>query len=113
MHELSIAQEIMHIIRAQRAQHHFAHVNIIKLRAGALSAIQPDALTFAFQTVRPGTCAADAQLDIDAEPLTAICLSCRRTICADSGPTCCPHCQSDDLRLQGSTSFEIISLDVD
>ena len=113
MHELSIAQEIIRIIRTQQAQHAFTHVNSVKFRAGALSGIQPSALRFAFETISPGTCAADAQLEIDSEPMTASCRQCNHSIDARCGPTSCPKCKSTDLHLQGSTSFEIISLDVD
>ena len=112
MHELSIAQEMIRIIEAERANHAFTIVEVVRIRAGSLSGIDPRALEFAFEVTRAETCAAGARLEVEAELMQILCQNCGRISPAEAGPRNCPDCKSLDLRLQGSTYFEILSLDV-
>ena len=112
MHELSIAQEIIRIIEAERDRHAFNTVEVVRIRAGSLSGIEPRALQFAFQLAQAETCAVGARLEVEAEPMQLLCQNCGCTCPAEAGPRNCPECQSLELRLQGSTYFEVLSLDV-
>ena len=113
MHELSIAQGIMQIVETERKKHGFQTVSVIHLRAGALSGIDQQALQFAFEVVREGTCAAEATIDLEAEQRELRCRKCGATVEADSGPTACPECGSIDLSLEASMALNIVSLEVD
>ncbi|MBN2473516.1 MAG: hydrogenase maturation nickel metallochaperone HypA [Pirellulales bacterium] len=113
MHELSLAQNIMEIVEAERAEHGFERVHEIRLKVGALSGIDPQALELAFEAVREDTCAAEATIEIDAEPRVVTCRRCGATMDADPGPVACGSCGSTDLDLQGSTGLDIVSLEVD
>ncbi len=113
MQDLSIAHETIRIVEFERRRNDFDKVSIIELRAGAFSAIDSWSLRFAFETIRSGTCAETAELRIDSEPARLICRSCSNTMPAEHGPQKCAHCQSLDLQLDGSTGFEIVSLEVD
>jgi len=113
MHELSVAREIMRIVEAERGRHGFGKVCRIRLRAGAMSGIDRHALEFAFQAIRPGTCAAGARLEMEREPLKMRCLDCGAETDAERGPARCAACRSERLRLEGGSTFEIVSLEVD
>jgi len=113
MHELSIAEEIIRIIEAEREKHGFQRVNSVSLRAGALSCVEPQALQFAFEVLREGTCAAEGALDIQVTDLTLQCRDCSHSMSAEYGPECCEKCGSLDLKLHGSTDFQILSIEVD
>ncbi len=113
MHELSIAQGIMQIVEAEREKHGFQKVGVIHLRAGALSGIDQQALQFAFEVVREGTCAAEATIDLQTEQRVLRCRKCGATAAADSGPKACPECGSIDLSFEASMALDIVSLEVD
>jgi hydrogenase nickel incorporation protein HypA/HybF len=113
MHEMSIAQDMMRIVEEQRGAHGFERVRTIRIRAGALSNIVPEALRFAFEAIRGGTCAEGAELEIDREPLRLTCRQCGHITPAERGPKGCESCGSTDVHIEGSTEFEIVSLEVD
>ena len=113
MHELSLAQNILEIIEAERAHHGFARVHAIRLRAGALSGVDAQALEQALESLGEGTCAAGAAVRIDAEPRVVTCRRCGATMPGDGGPVCCATCGSADLDLRGDTGLDIVSLEVD
>jgi len=112
MHEFSIAQQILRIIESERITHGFNEVTLVKMRAGSLSGIDPRALEFTFEVARQESCAAGARLEIDREPMQLQCRKCGHTMPADRGPQNCAQCNCLDLTLQGSTSFEILYLEV-
>jgi len=113
MHELSIAQEIIRIVTDQQKQHQFKSVEIIKIKAGGLSGIDPHALEFAFSVVAEGTCAENAQLDIKSEKIKSTCRKCRHAAENPNIFSTCPQCHSLDVALEASPSFEIVALEVE
>lgn len=112
MHELSIAQEILRMISSEQARQGFQSVSRIKLRAGALSGINPRSLQFAFEVVRADTCAARAEIEMEVEPLEILCRTCGHRMKGEHGPRNCPQCGSPDVMLDARTYFEIVSLEV-
>ncbi len=113
MHELSVAREILRIVKAERARHGFEKVQLIRLRAGALSGIDRHALEFAFKALRSGTCAAGARIEMECEQLKMRCLDCGAESDAEHGPSGCAACGSARVRLDAGTEFKIVSLEVD
>lgn len=113
MHELSVARGILEIIEAERARHGFDRVRAVRLRLGALSGVDADALAFAFEAAREGTCASEASLEMDVEQGRLLCKACGAETDADARPEACPACGSADLRFQGGTDLDIVSLEVD
>lgn len=112
MHEFSMAMEILRIVEEERGRHGFVRVESVRLRAGALSGVEPHALRWAFEAARQGTCAAGAVLEIEMEEAKLFCRACDHRMPARQGPSCCQQCGSRALCLEGSSGFEIISLEV-
>lgn len=108
-----MAMEILRIVEQEQGRHGFARVESIRLRAGALSAVEPHALHWAFKLAQPGTCAAGAGLEIEMEEATLLCRACHHKMPAKTGPSCCQQCGSSDLFLEGHSGFEIVSLEVE
>ncbi len=113
MHELSIAQEILEIIEAEQERHGFERVEKVRLQAGALSGVEPEALEFAFEVVRAGTCAAKAKLEIALEPMKLVCRQCQFTTNDNHGPKACRQCGSLDVEIDAAAGVEIVSLEVE
>lgn len=61
MHELGIAMEVVDIVTRRAAG---AQIRRVVLEVGALTAVQPEALTFSFQLASEGTNAQGAALEI-------------------------------------------------
>ena len=80
---------------------------------GALSGIDREALTFAFEVAREGTCVAEARLDLEIVEGTLTCRDCGQTMSAESPPEACPGCGSLNLRLDGAAGLDVVSLEVD
>ena len=112
MHELTVAQEIIRIIQDEQTRQNFDKVDLIRLKAGCFSCIDPHALEFAFQVVREGSCAAKARIDMTLEPVRIECRACGCSAEVDNASSSCPKCGSSDIVLQGDSSFEIIALEV-
>ena len=113
MHELSIAQEILDIIEAERVQHGFERVEKVRLRTGALSGVDPQALEFSFGVIREGTCAEKAELEIETEPMKLICRQCQFTTNDNHGPNACRECGSLDVGIDATAGVDIVSLEVE
>lgn len=115
MHELGIATEIVRLLEDQRRQRGFDRVNIVRLRAGALSGIDRHALELAFTIAREGSCAVGARLELDQPAMTLLCRQCSRVIPAvqAGGPETCPECGSNELTVRGEAGLDVVSIEVD
>ena len=112
MHELSIAREVLSIIEAERRNRGFSAVSAVRVRAGALSGLDPVALEQAWEIVREGTFAAGSRLELDVDEGALICRACGERTGAERMPTECPACGSLDLRFEGATGLDVVSLEV-
>ncbi|MCY2930729.1 MAG: hydrogenase maturation nickel metallochaperone HypA [Planctomycetota bacterium] len=115
MHELGLATEIIRLLEDQKRQRGFLRVNIVRLRAGALSGVDRHALELAFTIAGEGSCAAGARLELDQPALTLLCRQCRGETPATQagGPQTCPACGSSELVLRGEDGLDVVSIEVD
>jgi len=91
MHELSLARELVRLVDEQCEQHGYQQVLCIHLKLDAFSCAAPEALGFAFESLRTGKLAT-ARLDIrqaDAEGHCSIC-GCRAML--DEAYAACSRC---------------------
>jgi hydrogenase nickel incorporation protein HypA/HybF len=79
MHEISIAESIVHIAEARAREQNARSIQVIKLRLGTFTTIVPEALQFAFEVCRAGTLSRDARLDIEIVPMLVRCVVCEAT----------------------------------
>ena len=94
MHELSLATELMSIIRDELAKHGAARLLSVRVRYGALSNVVPEALEMAFESLTINTDYAGAALEMVEDPLVLVCGGCGIDFTSDA-PTphaMCPHC---------------------
>ena len=87
MHEISIAESILEIAEAEARAQHSQSIRVIRIRLGEFTTIVREALEFAFEIVRQGSCADQAVLEIEIVPMIVECVVCRaathpeRTLC--------------------------------
>ena len=64
MHELSVCQGLMRQVQQIAEETGRRSVDLIRLRVGGLSGVEPSLLAHAFEIARAGTVAADAELEM-------------------------------------------------
>lgn len=110
MHELSLCQAI-----ARAAKPHAAgrHVDVVRVRIGALRQVVPESLSFCWTVVRDYADMPDAELELE---LVAAAVRCRRcgqeATLAEAWPLLCPRCESTDVDVLHGEEFLVSSLDV-
>jgi hydrogenase nickel incorporation protein HypA/HybF len=113
MHEYSIMQSALDQALREARLAGAARVHEIRLRVGVLSGVVPDALQFAFETLVPGTAAADAVLTIEEVPARFWCASCRREFVSPNLYAECPDCGGASGELRAGRELELCSMEVD
>lgn len=114
MHEMGIVQSIMEILEQQAVVHNVKRIVKVSLEFGALTAVQPDAIRFAFEVLSPGTVAEAAELDITIIPIKVRCLDCSAVHVLEVYEPFCPSCKSGALQIiEGRDEMRIASMEVD
>jgi len=94
MHEMSLCESILLILEEEAERQAFHKVRQITLDIGALSSVEPEAMTFCLSAITPGTLAEGAEVIITRSPGTAWCLECSQTIEIADRLDPCPLCGS-------------------
>lgn len=114
MHELSLAESMLDIVRDHADREGFEKVNTILLSCGRLSCIDPKALQFAFGVQAQNTVAEGANLQFRILPATLYCLACETEHEVSAHTGACPGCGGHDVTLTAGTEpLRILELDVD
>jgi hydrogenase nickel incorporation protein HypA/HybF len=113
MHELSIMESALDQALAQARAAGAARILTIRLRVGALTGVVPDALTFAFEALAPGTLAEGAQLAIESVAARFWCPACNREFTSTDSFAQCPDCGGLSGDLRSGRELELASLEID
>jgi hydrogenase nickel incorporation protein HypA/HybF len=107
MHEMSIAESILGIVRDTAVRGGLARVSAVRLEIGALAAVEPEALRFCFDAVTRGSVAEGAALEIDAPPGAAWCFGCEAPVEIRVRGDACPRCGGARLQVTGGTDLRV------
>lgn len=113
MHELAIAQSIVDLVAEQAARDGFTKVNVVRVRVGALSTVEPDALQFGFDTVTAGTIAAGARLILARPEGRGYCTQCMKDIVVAARGVACPDCGGHRWLVTSGDELTLENLEVD
>lgn len=113
MHELSLAQNVLEIIEESARVQEFRRVRTVVLEIGQLSAVEPDAMRFCFDSVTRGTLAEGAELQIIATPGVGRCLACGATVAMQESYGLCPNCASPRLQITAGNLMRVKDLTVE
>jgi hydrogenase nickel incorporation protein HypA/HybF len=113
MHEMSIAQGLLDIIREEMEKHHATVLRSVRLNIGQLSAIVPESLSFCFEVMTTGTELEGARLDMEIIPLRGSCRACGREFEIKNYAFECPHCSSRDIKTVSGQELSIVEMEVD
>lgn len=110
VHELSLCEAIAGVVRPHAAGR---HVDVVRVRVGALRQVVPESLEFCWTLIREYESMPDAELELELVPAEVVCRSCTRHSEIESRwSVCCPHCESADVEVVRGNEFLVTSLDV-
>ena len=113
MHELSLCEGIVELLREQAAARDYRRVRTVWLEVGRLSHAEPSALRFCFDVVAKGTLAEGAALHIDEIDGEAWCEACRRVVPANTRYDPCPRCGGHRLEVVAGAELRVRELEVE
>lgn len=113
MHEASIAVSLLETVSDLCLQEGFVSIELVRLKVGKASGILPDALRFAFDVVKTGTIASQAELIIEFVRLGGFCSDCGCQFESDERFVfSCPECKSKAIKITRGHEMQIIDMEV-
>jgi hydrogenase nickel incorporation protein HypA/HybF len=113
MHEMSIAQSLIDILRDEMLKHDAKALRSVRLNVGQMTAIVPDALSFCFQVATDGTEMEGARLIMEIIPLRGYCSQCEEEFEIKDYAFVCPSCESTKINTIGGQDLSIVEIEVD
>jgi hydrogenase nickel incorporation protein HypA/HybF len=113
MHELSIAQNILDIVRESVSPHDLPGVRVVKLRVGHLAGVVPDSLDFSFTVLTTDTPLRHARLSIDHIPFAVMCNSCGKSFTNEIGFVLCPTCGGVDTKILSGLELQVVEIELE
>jgi len=113
MHEMSVAQNILEIVREHIPSGDEEKVRSIRLKIGVLAGIVPDSLLFCFDALKDGSPLHNATLDVEYISITSQCKQCGKTSALDYGVFFCPACSSADVVLLTGNELNLVEIELE
>jgi len=113
MHEAGVAQSLMEIVLDTAKANDAEKVNKVFVTIGALTAIEKNALEFAYDVVKEDTIAKDSEIIITEVPVTGKCNECGKTHEYDRFVFECASCGSFSVELISGEEMQITEIEVD
>jgi hydrogenase nickel incorporation protein HypA/HybF len=113
MHELSLATAIVATVTQEIQRQRLPPVQVIAVRLGALSSVDPEALRFGFEALTADTALAQAKLVIEFVPVQGKCRHCSREFEVFDFVFKCPFCQSGQIEVTHGEELDISYLEVE
>jgi hydrogenase nickel incorporation protein HypA/HybF len=113
MHELSVAQGIVDIVRQHVPDADLPNVRTVKLKIGTVAGIVQDSLEFSFGVITAETPLAGAALAVETIPFTVKCRKCGAESVNDMGIILCSQCGSSDTTIIAGTELQIAAIELE
>jgi len=107
MHEIGIANSILEAVSMEMAHRPGSVPRTVGVRIGELSAVDPDALRFAFEVLRKETGLATLELRIEMCPRRHLCPNCHFEFTVVEFDACCPECRHASTKCIGGDQLEV------
>jgi hydrogenase nickel incorporation protein HypA/HybF len=112
MHELSVCQALVQQLENVSAANGGGRVELVRLRIGPLSGIEPALLRHAFPLAAAGTIAEGAELFVEPSPVVVHCNECG--VRSDAAPNrmLCAECNSFRVRMVSGDEMLLASVEL-
>lgn len=113
MHELGVVQSLVEQLSAEVERLGVGgRVRKVHLKLGALTTFVPEAMTFYYDALTPGTPLEGSALAVEEVGVTGACRACGRPFALEAPPFVCPHCGAPDIDVQTGRELLINTIDV-
>lgn len=109
MHELAIAEAVVDTVVQRTGTH---HVELVRVRVGALLAVVPDSLHFCFDLATQGTPLTGARLEIETTDARVHCRGCAQDFVVSDLILLCA-CGSADVDVLAGRELQVSSVEVE
>lgn len=113
MHELSIAQNILDVVKQNVPEDELDKVRSIKLRIGEFAGIVVDSLEFCFEAVTADTSLEKAKLHIDNVSVKGKCKTCKKSFDIKENMFKCPYCESLNVEMSSGAELQIVEFELE
>ncbi len=113
MHEMSIVQGLIAIIKEEMAKNRATRLRAIKVQIGEMSGILPDALKTCFEIVKAGNDMNGAVLNMDISPLMGYCRKCNKEFKIIEYNFSCLECNSSEIDIISGREMSIVEIEVE
>jgi len=112
MHEMSLMESVVEIACETAQRNGARRITAIRLAIGALSHVDPSALTFCAEAVSKGTMAEGARLDILTIPGEGWCLDCGKAVPLTERFGACPECGQHHVQMTSGDDMTIKDMEI-
>jgi hydrogenase nickel incorporation protein HypA/HybF len=112
MHELSISQNIIEIIKENVTENELSKVNKVIIEIGEVSGILPDSLIFCFDIMKLDTPFSSAKMEIKNIPFVVLCNKCKTETKNTTGIRICEKCGNTDTEIISGTEMKITEIEL-
>lgn len=112
MHELSIAQSIIDIIKENVPAEKLGELRNVRIEVGDVSGVVADSLQFCFDAIKSGNSLADAELVIKKIPFVLYCNKCKAESTNTSGIRMCGICSEFNTKIVSGTEMQITEVEL-
>ncbi|MBM4161797.1 MAG: hydrogenase maturation nickel metallochaperone HypA [Ignavibacteria bacterium] len=113
MHELSIAQNIIEIVRQNVPENELGDVRAVRMKVGTLAGVVAESLRFSFSVLVADSPLKDAYIQIEHIPFVIQCNTCRQSSSNDQGFAVCPTCGGSDTTVLTGTELQVFEIELD
>ncbi len=113
MHEMSLALEILSIVKSTARQNNAGSVTDISVEVGSLAGVMIPSLEFCLEAAKKGTCAQEADIHIFEIPGRGECPQCGRSYHMELFYSPCPECGEGYLRMIAGDELRVREIEVE
>ena len=112
MHEFGLMQTALEAALEHARDRGATRIHRITLRVGDLSGAVPEALRFAYEALRDGTPAAQAELEVQTVPVLCRCSECGQDFRPEDLIFACPECGTLSTTVRQGRELLLTSIEV-
>lgn len=113
MHELSVAQNIIEIVKENVPEKDLGKVKTIFLEVGEFSGIISESLQYCFDVIKTDTLLEGSKMEIKKIPFVLLCNECKSETSNNMGIRYCEKCGSNNTKIISGTDMQIINVELE
>ena len=110
MHELSIAESIIDIVRQYVPEDELTLVRTVRVEIGAQAGISPEALEFGYRALVSESALRASALGIEDVPYRLRCQACDVVFVSEDGLVVCPACSNLRCTVLSGTEMRVVDI---